>query len=658
MLNFACLLSSLLCPQLHLLLCYPLSRLCMQSSSESYQTGARGDIQSGSFLLMPVLQDVFTKQAELVVYCLGLQSVFLILDDEEESTLGKAVTAYAKLPGRDKDTHTQLEDVVQLASKRQACALNVGPFGLRKDGEAEIDDGFIVRLIYKRIPSLSTDAKKRPEIPDLTCPEPFFKALYCFTANIQDNFFELLKVNVETDNILHRYEKRELYFYSTVLRFLLLDATTVEMYSELYTSCVDCNAFKPALEDIVRDYTPVSELCSPLAPELIDDVFSVWLLSHQLSEAKKEEVRALRPQKHTADEEDMNMSFDLGFKKADLAPSTSCMLATPRTRTTLLQTFSCPQIPVIPDRLNPIELYNTQQSFESVAHAFLFCAHDRALTTNEQSWGSKLIQVLKGHSLRGHLVDLFAKAKFHPLTLVEMTVLRVTAGNDSDCAVHADRAWKDIVSPLDDPKTAEVKYKIHQLDGHSTGCSVLFEKIRKLPIHGTYRRDNQATSNRRDISIGDDGLCAGKAGKFLKCTTSAGNTLLAVLIVNHGNTIGVSHQAQVEQDIHAVTLAILIRDKYRVLLIFDCNILLRDHKHTKKSIDQYVLRTLANARADTHTPQFHSIWINEGERTNHRNICLELSMLKLVDIAQKGLDVWWEDGWVVSVTGFKQVEDE
>jgi hypothetical protein len=147
---------------------------------------------------------------------------------------------------------------------------------------------------------------------------------------------------------------------------------------------------------------------------------------------------------------------------------------------------------------------------------------------------------------------------------------------------------------------------------------------------------------------------------FLKRTPGLDSVQLAVLITACVPTFGASHEVQLGADTHAVVVGVVHgrNPRSRALLVWDANILRTERYKSKESLDKNTLQTIRLARKTRKCPSFNTFWINQGQKTNHANKCLALSLDKIMYMAHEGLDVKWSDrGGLLSIGGFQQVKD-
>ncbi|KAF8199298.1 hypothetical protein K438DRAFT_1933371 [Mycena galopus ATCC 62051] len=96
----------------------------------------------------------------------------------------------------------------------------------------------------------------------------------------------------------------------------------------------------------------------------------------------------------------------------------------------------------------------------------------------------------------------------------------------------------------------------------------------------------------------------------------------------------------------------------RAWTIADANILLTEPNKSKGSLHPSTLKVLKWARKNNHCPTFHTFWINKGWKSNHNNICLELSLKEMLGFMCRGLDIRKrEHGEVEEINGFIKAED-
>ncbi|KAJ6557794.1 hypothetical protein B0H19DRAFT_1261392 [Mycena capillaripes] len=269
-----------------------------------------------------------------------------------------------------------------------------------------------------------------------------------------------------------------------------------------------------------------------------------------------------------------------------------------------------PELPTFP-KMNKTELYSAQQALKPIACEILFRASARSLNDKEQ--------------------ELFAKAKTEKLPESDMIELRVMAGNGQP-SEEIDVVHEDVTIDEDeegdstdyqDEKTPLplITQMITDLGANAAGASVILASIRE---------------HAQSIYIDPQPLYHTKTSKH---SSVPGDVQLGLLITSN-NPVGASHEEQLSKHTHVVVVGVIHgrNPPLRALLVWDVNVLHTDLPKSKVSL--------------------HDFWINEGQQTNHPNICLSQCLEQILHMAQKGLDIKWGDtGELVSVGGFQQVED-
>jgi hypothetical protein len=132
----------------------------------------------------------------------------------------------------------------------------------------------------------------------------------------------------------------------------------------------------------------------------------------------------------------------------------------------------------------------------------------------------------------------------------------------------------------------------------------------------------------------------GNLATFLRCTPAASlrnfpdsaDIHLALLLTLVEPTKGVSHIDQLRRPTHTVIVGIVhtCNPKLRALLVWDANILCTEPNKTKESLHTSTWDTLKWARNNDCCPNFQTFWINKGQKGNHDNICLELTLREIL----------------------------
>jgi hypothetical protein len=116
---------------------------------------------------------------------------------------------------------------------------------------------------------------------------------------------------------------------------------------------------------------------------------------------------------------------------------------------------------------------------------------------------------------------------------------------------------------------------------------------------------------------------------------------LALLLTALESTQGVSHMNQPCRPTHAVIVGIVhtCNPNSRALLVWDANILCTEPNRTKESLDTSTRDALRQAQNNDRCPNSQTFWINKGQKRNHDNICLELTLKEILRIACEGLRI-------------------
>ncbi|KAJ7718505.1 hypothetical protein B0H14DRAFT_2643328 [Mycena olivaceomarginata] len=208
-----------------------------------------------------------------------------------------------------------------------------------------------------------------------------------------------------------------------------------------------------------------------------------------------------------------------------------------------------------------------------------------------------------------------------------------------------------------------LKLMICDLGPRAEHSGTVLEKINEHTKDGIHIHHSK--NSRTPTIYGDE---FGNLATFIRGTPAASirnfpgsaDIHLALLSTSIEPTKGVSHINQLSRPTHTVIVGIVhtCDPTSRALLVWDANILRTELNKTKESLHASTRDTLRRARSNNRCPNFQTFWINKGQKGNHDNIYLELTLKEILRIASEGLSIRkGEDGVVQKVQGFIKVDD-
>ncbi|KAJ7821793.1 hypothetical protein B0H14DRAFT_2599041 [Mycena olivaceomarginata] len=621
-------------------------------------------------------------EEELISLFLTLvkRSVFLTLNDEEQSVISAIIDLIDELPGGQPSYHSMFRKFATIACTRRwqdpertnhlfiefLCKHKISVFGHYEDAadeedsssessEGETDDESVAKKISQFLPPL-TEPSGRPQVPDFSKDG----ALDSYSNNVQDKFFSLTKA--ADSEALTKNETRELMYFYTILRLVDHSVPNHKIYTILYENCI---GKKDSLDasNLNETYQQSSERGYDSTNPSLNRTFYAELLHWRgvnynlldfCTKIDMKEVKVLgsnpngKAMESISDDENEG---DMARKKM------------------------VPIIPKLPRGLSGAEMYNFQQKLEPDARAVLMRAVWRKLGKREEKYFAEVLRLLRGHPSHGRISHLFGKAKVGKLTTTDMVQLRAMAGN-GEAGERGNDVDEDVEMPsVDGTDNIDfLKSMICDLGAWAENSGTVLEKINEhakegIHIHHIplYHTSTSASKNPSTPKIYSDEF--GNLATFLRGTPAASlknfpdsaEIHLALLLTALESTQGVSHMNQLCRPTHTVIVGIVhtCNPKSRALLVWDVNILRTEPNKTKESLDTSTRDALRRARNNDRCPKFQTFWINEGQKRNHDNICLELTLKEILRIACEGLRIGkGEDGAVQKIPGFIKVDDD
>ncbi|KAJ6453399.1 hypothetical protein C8R45DRAFT_1112556 [Mycena sanguinolenta] len=637
------------------------------------------------------------KRLLQMLLILAKRSLFLNLRAEETKLLNRTKSLLKQLPdevfeengenrttlvniarlalGREWDDHRRALAMCELAKKHR-----VGAFGIKdSDDETETDDERLADFIENEIPVHSdapADFPQRPSRPKYSKDGD----LHRFHNDILDNFFRLGRLAY--DRKLSAAEKHDLYYYRVWLLVLEVDYHNDLEYSEILKECYsrdpnssdnsgDNNDEDPdedGAEDrvrvLVKSYVPTArrKYTKNMPPLFSRTQFGELAYFKSCSKEQQREIASFGPSKNVGSDED-----PLAVISSDESESERETEGT-----------SCPVLDPSIHSYKGTRLHNAQTALVPIARQVLIGARGRALTPIEALWSLQLLDHLRGHPSHGRIKTLFDLATKGKLRAIDLMDTRTMAGKKDHGADADDEGDVNMVDAnsedhmdVDEDEMdgdALLKQEIHDIGASAEFSGAILEKIQKRATKGIYIHPkpmyHASPPNRYNStapSVYGEGF--GSVSEFLKTTIKkAGGAKVHVglLIVAQCHTAGVKHETQLAEKTHAVVLIVSHgRTKFaKSLLVWDVNVLHTTVGKTKKTIDKFARITIRKARGVNKMPPIYSFWINKGEPKPHDDICLTLSLQKILEIATGGLAYGRApDGSLSWFKGFMKVPD-
>ncbi|KAF7336582.1 hypothetical protein MSAN_02290400 [Mycena sanguinolenta] len=571
------------------------------------------------------------------------RSLFLTLSEREATVVRETVTKLERFPRR--SHYHRLRPLAQRAVSRfwddpraveevhELCKhFGVGAFGDKADDDSETDDESVCRLIYDRIPALD-GSMPRPEVPnfedDTACDR--------YHGEACNRFIELAALAGQRQ--LSPAEHREAQFFRTLLRVLEPCATTDRVLERIFLDCSQ-PSFSPAAREFIESYVPWDQLCTPLATEPVvrrttHAEYSRWV---KMSAADR---RAL----------------------LDGAPPEQAATNDEDEEALLSELVDLPKLPAVPKGAEGARLHDAQQALVPHVRAVLFRAVTRPLTDDEQAFMERALGRLGNHRAEPRLRKLFEKARKGKLRAHDMAQLRVTAGRGR-------RRGRRAVPPPAPPlpprgfSWSRLNGMIAALGTDPTDSGRVLAEMnlfahRGLGVHSTplYHSTPSAKKNASVPAVYREHY--GCVSQFFKDAPGPSVVQLALAVLPLRPTPLRTHAEQLADRTHAIALGVVRGDSgHRALLVWDANLRRRREPKTMASLDDHVRSLLKRARQPSRVPSFQSVWLSDGEPTSHPNICLKLTLEKMLAISHYGLDMTWENGALAAVPGFQRVADD
>ncbi|KAJ7196236.1 hypothetical protein GGX14DRAFT_403439 [Mycena pura] len=560
------------------------------------------------------------------------------------------------------------------------------------DEDKGTDDESVAKKIDQLLPPF-TDSSDRPHIPNFRDDG----VLDGYFNEVQDKFFELTAAAELEDLTVN--QTRELMFYYTMLRLVDHSALNHREYKTLYNNC-HSKTHSLQATNLNKSYQPSAERGHDSTKNTLHRTaygeFCHWthLSNDERADYKDLQSNAARPADvFTSEDEDETKiankktlptlpKFPKGLSKAHLynfqqeeEPNARSVLTRAKHR---LQAWSrLDQLVHAPGPGYTWELLPNQQGDldSSSDECQCMAAQCRSITGREVGYLQKLLTLLEGHPVHNRISHLLMKAKKSKLNPADLLELRAMAGN-SESAENEDDMDKDAEMQdveVTDESLSLLHSIISDLGAQAENCGVVLEMIQKQAKEGImiyhlplYHTSASASKNPRTPAV-----YAAQFGNlsrflrhppatFLQNSSDSVDIRLALLLTPLENTKGVSHVDQLNKPTHTVVVGIvhLCNPKSRALLIWDANILFTERHKSKESLHPSTQAVIKRARENERCPKFDTFWINEGQRRNHNNVCLKLTLEEILRIACNGLKIRrGEAGQIEKVEGFVRVDD-
>ncbi|KAJ7937642.1 hypothetical protein B0H13DRAFT_1852277 [Mycena leptocephala] len=483
--------------------------------------------------------------------------------------------------------------------------IKVGTYGCKPEDAGDTDDEHVGEQIRFRILLAdSNDSNDSNDSDDDDLPVvPSFAEdtdLDTFRAHIQDRFYALAKLARNKQGLKHKHKVTLKYCRATL-------------------RVVDTNYRNQQNYDIILKHSLTGKFSGTSASMI--EVFQPW---SEMSDDQKLELKALGPDKDKADDMIMN-EVSSGEDEDELAADSTL-----------------PEVPTISENLDNIGCYHAQQELVPTARAFLFRATKHPLTPEEWEYFEQLLNLLDGHTASDRLVGLFNKAKRTTLSSVNEMELRTMAGNAQP---DEEMGRGDFRNPQENWRPCA-----------EWDLCLLPSQIEPKPLYHSTAKAKKNSSTPPVYKTHFGNLLT-----FLKRSPGQETIALGLLVTSLQPLICRSHEAQLKDRTHAIVVGVIHGSSppSRALLVWDVNVLWTDPNKGQQSLHSQT-RALLIQRARKHRkcPTFHSFWINDGEKRNHDNICLTLTLNRILKLAQKGFKIkWGQDGTPASIRGFLRVDD-